>query len=284
MLEEDNQTVTETPVATEGQTQPTETPTESILDGAEKLPSWKDSLPDDLKSAASLGTINSIEDLAKSYVNAQSTIGKRIENMTDEERLKYFPPQGRPETIDGYELSIPEGLEVKQELQDWFKQKSHDLNLPAEAATTLFKDYLEMTSETVREQSQLAEIKAQENVAELKRDFGPAYDERVAMANRALTQFGGDAAIEAIQQAGLQSNPAIVKMLAEAGKSLSEGKLVDSGNKGKFGVTSAEAGAKIAELRQDRDFMKAYTSPMDPGHGAAKQRMSDLYKIKSNSA
>lgn len=284
MLEEDNQTVTETPVATEGQTQPTETPTENILDGAEKLPSWKDSLPDDLKGAASLGTINSIEDLAKSYVNAQSTIGKRIENMTDEERLKYFPPQGRPETIDGYELSIPEGLEVKQELQDWFKQKSHDLNLPAEAATTLFKDYLEMTSETVREQSQLAEIKAQENVAELKRDFGPAYDERVAMANRALTQFGGDAAIEAIQQAGLQSNPAIVKMLAEAGKSLSEGKLVDSGNKGKFGVTSAEAGAKIAELRQDRDFMKAYTSPMDPGHGAAKQRMSDLYKIKSNSA
>lgn len=241
---------------------------------------WKSSLPDDIKTSKSLQSIKSVEDLAKSFVNAQSVIGRRFEDLDADQLDQYYNKLGRPEASDGYEFELPENAD--SDLVDWFKKTAHDTGLSQKAASDLFNAYNNMAAESQQFQEGLAEAAAAEELKQLTKDFGPAFDERVEMANRALTTFGGDELVEVLEAKGLQNNPALVKAFAEAGKMLSEGKFVEGDTSGKFGMTSEEAGKQIEQLRTDREFMKHYTDPTSSKHGEAKGKMEGLYRIKSN--
>lgn len=286
MTDLDNQGVGEDP-ATPGQNQET-----TILGGeltSEEINTagdghWMDNLPDDLKKAPSLEAFSGkeLEDLVRSYVNAQSVIGRRFEDLTDEQIKHYYGVMGRPESPEGYNLEAPEGVEINQEVTDWYKKTAHELDLDKDKASALYKSFLEFESEIVGKQQQLAEIQAEEDFKALKKDFGPAFDERVELANRALREFGGEEAIALFKEKGLSNNPAIVKMLANAGMTLAEGKFTEGNNTGKFGMTSEEASGQISVLRKDPEFMKHYNDPSSSKHKEALKKMEDLYKIKVN--
>lgn len=287
MTDQDNQEVAD--ATTSGQSQD-----QSILAGGEPAEqgasqttetSWKDSLPAELKSAKSLGTINTIEDLAKSYVNSQSVIGRRFEDLTPEQLDHYYKTQGRPETPDGYDLSVPEELaaNIDPDLQDFYKQKAHEFGLNSEQAAGLYAQVAQFEAEKQAQAEELKQIELKEQADQLKKDFGPAFDERVELANRALNELGGEEAIAAIEELGAINNPALVKLLANAGELISEGKLSGAKTTGKFGMTSEEANQKITDLRKDPEFMKHYTNPASSRHAEAKKQFEDLYKIKVNS-
>lgn len=248
---------------------------------AQEVADWKASLPDELKSAKSIQSIKSVEDLVKSHINAQSVIGKKFEDMTPEQMETYFNKQGRPETPDGYQLDAPEGSD--ENLVGWFKNTAHELGLPAEQTGKLFSAY----NELVANQQQQAEVAAQsqsiEDVKALKREFGPDFDKRSELAVRALEEFGGEDLKELVISSGLGNNPTLVKAFAKAGAMLAEGKFVAGNTSGKFGLTASEASSKIDTLRNDSAFMKAYTNPSSAGYKDALKQMEDLYKVKSYS-
>ena len=90
MSDVDNPEVEAVAAATEGQSQgallgggaeaqPTGVAAEEVV---EATTDWKSTLPDDLKSAKSLASIKSVEDLAKGFVNAQGVIGRRFEDLS----------------------------------------------------------------------------------------------------------------------------------------------------------------------------------------------------------
>jgi len=243
---------------------------------------WKSSLPEDIKAAKSLQSIKSVEDLAKGYVNAQGVIGRRFEDLSDEQIEQYYSAMGKPETKDDYSLDIPDGFELPDELETWFRDTAFDMGMSKEAAEGLFNSYVEMETGNLQQAQQLQEIHIEEQAKQLKKDFGPAYDERVELANRALTQFGGDETIQAIQEAGLANFPPLVKLLANAGEMLAEGKFTEGANKGKFGMTSEEASDQIQKLRTDPQFMAQFSDSSAPKHKEATQKMENLYKIKVN--
>ncbi len=246
---------------------------------AQQVADWKASLPDELKSAKSLQSINSVEDLVKSYVNAQSVIGKKVEDMTPEQLAAYSAKLGRPETPDGYQLELPENAD--ENLVGWFKNTAHELGLPAEQTGKLFSAYNNM----VAEQTKALEIQQQSRMIDelktLKQEFGPEFDKRTEFANRALEEFGGKELIDVINQSGLGNNPALVKAFAKAGMMLSEGNFVEGASSGKFGVTPADASARIDTLRKDPAFMAKYNNPASAGYQEALRTMEDLYKIKA---
>lgn len=243
---------------------------------------WKSALPDDLKSAKSLQSINSIEDLVKAHVNAQTLIGKRVDEMTPEQIAAYQQKAGRPETPDGYQLELPEGAD--ESLVGWFKNTAHGLGLPAEQTGKLFAAYNEMVSEQTKNLEIAAQSQAIEDVKSLKREFGPDFDKRSELAVRALEEFGGPELKELVINAGLGNNPILVKAFAKAGAMLAEGKFVEGNSSGKFGLTASEATSKIEALRKDPVFMQSYTNPSSSGYQNALKQMEDLYKIKSYSA
>ena len=88
--------------AVEQQSQPseltaTETPTTKV--------SWRDSLPDDIKGNTSLEKFSDVSTLAKSYINAESMIGKDKMvvpgvNTTEDEWNDIYTKLGRPSTPD----------------------------------------------------------------------------------------------------------------------------------------------------------------------------------------
>lgn len=240
---------------------------------------WRDTLPADLKTAKSLASIKSVEDLAKGYVNAQSVIGKRFEDLTPEQLGLYYNKMGRPEKPEGYEIKPPAGAD--ESLTNWFTKTAHDIGLPKEMAGKLFEAY----GGLLNEQSSLAiaakEVEMENQFKQLKTEFGPAFDERTELANRALTEFGGDELVAALEKAGMQNHPALVKAFAKAGMMLAEGKFVGDNAGGKFGTTSEEAANQIAALRKDPDFMKHYNNQGSSKHKEAVARMEKLYEIKS---
>lgn len=239
-------------------------------------------LPDDIKTAKSLESINNFEDLAKSYVNAQSFIGKKFEDLTPEQLNDVYGKLGRPESPEGYKFENTEN--DNPELSSWFSEAVFDIGLNQEQAATLREKYNEFVGGLQKEQEGAIENLMADQEKQLKQDFGPAYNERVELANRALSSYGGEELVEALKEAGMQNNPALVKAFAAIGMDMAEGKFVEGEGKGKFGMSSEEATQQIDALRKDEAFMKVFTDPTSSKHKQAIERMENLYKIKTRAS
>ena len=115
---------------------------------------------------------------------------------------------------------------------------------------------------------------------ELKTEFGPAFDERVALAQKAVHEFGGEGLKAALAESGLGNHPELVKAFAKAGMLISEGNLQAAEQSGNFGMTSAEIDNKIASLRSDPNFDKRLRSNEPAIRNVATKELTDLYAMK----
>lgn len=241
---------------------------------------WRASLSDDLKRAPSLQSLKSVEDLAKSFVNAQGVIGRRMEDLTPEQIGTFYNKLGRPEKAEGYEFTDLDKTDNK--LVDWFRKTAHEAGVSKQAAGKLFDAYRQMETERTQFDQAVTTTRMADEMKALETEFGPAYDERVELANRALKDFGGDELVSFLKEKGLQNNPSLVKAFAKAGMMLAEGKFVEGETSKKFGMTSADAAKQIETLRKDPEFMKHYGDPSSSRHREAADQIKTLYKIKSN--
>lgn len=240
---------------------------------------WRDSLPADLKGAKSLASIKSVEDLAKGYVNAQSVIGKRFEDLTPEQLNLYYNKMGRPEKIEDYGIKAP--TDADPMLTDWYLKTAHEIGLPKEMASKMFEKYSELLTEQTNNAKASVQVQMDKDFKQLKADFGPEFESRCELANRALTEFGGEELVNTLAQYGLQNSPVLVKAFAKAGMMLAEGKFVEGNSTGKFGTTAEEAANQIAALRKDPEFMKHYMNAGSSKHKEAVEKIEKLYEIKS---
>lgn len=226
---------------------------------------------------------NNIDDVLKSYSNLEGMMGKRIDELTTDEMRDVYTKLGAPADISEYgfeDAKLPEGVE--DTMSDWFADKSFELGLSKDAANSLRDAYLESQQEQFKKVSMEAQVAATDQLAELKTEFGAAFDERINLAQTALNEFGGDEVKNLINQHGLGNNPALVKMLSEIGKITSEGKMVSNKeDTAQFGTTPADAAASIADKFADAEFMKRWRSQSHPGHKAAQQEIMSLYKLKN---
>jgi hypothetical protein len=95
---------------------PETTPTPFVNEDGTFTKDWTKALDPELQSDKTLATFKSAKDLAKSYVNARSMIGKGKvaipnETSTEGEWNEYYKAGGRPETAADYGLKAPDGLE-----------------------------------------------------------------------------------------------------------------------------------------------------------------------------
>ena len=240
---------------------------------------WRAGLSEDLRGNASLGSINSIEDLAKSYISGQQLIGKKIEDMTPEQIEQFQAQKNIPAEASQYQLgTMPEGAD--QGLVDWFKSTSKEAGLTEEQASTIFNKYNEMGLEGQKMSESQSVLKAESQLKELKTEFGPAFDERVALAQKAVHEFGGEGLREALNESGLGNHPELVKAFAKAGMLISEGNLQAAEQSGNFGMTSGEIDNKIASLRNDPNFDKRLRSNEPAIRNVATKELTDLYAMK----
>jgi hypothetical protein len=244
--------------------------------------SWRDTLPDDLKGNVSLQQFSDVTNLAKSYLHAQSLVGKKGvvvpgEKATDEEWGKFYKDIGVPEA-DKYGVEAPKESTVDQDFFKGFKEQAHKAGLLPKQAQGLLNWYLGQEG-TIKEKMEGAQKqRIEQGLTELKKEWGQGYDKEVAKARAAVKEFGDEKLTKYLNDSGLGNDPMLIRLLAKAGAVLGEDKIRGDGG-GRMGKTPAEIQREINVVMGNPGH--PYFDQTHPGHKQAIADMSEMYKALS---
>jgi hypothetical protein len=246
------------------------------------MPEWKASLPEEIRGEASLATIHTIESLAKGYVHAQRMVGAEKvvipkADAPDEEWAGVFDRLGRPESPDKYEFTkpeeMPEGLGYSEEIEKAFREKAHKLGLTAKQAAELYKWRLEADISSYNQIAQDHVQQVEATVAELKKEYGKAFESSVESGYRAIKKIAPPELMEMVETGGLGNNKAFIKFAINLSKAMGE----DGIRSGASTIpTPADAQQAIARVMGDRGH--AYHDRSHPEHDIAVKKMAELYQ------
>ena len=233
---------------------------------------WMESLPEELQGNEGLKKFESIEKLAESYVNLESRAGNSIRivgpdaseddkaetyqkvmkhmpelmlkpNPENAEQMKeYYAMLGVPEDVDGYEWA-GEGLtpEVVAELRN--------LALETNMSRAQFKAYVGRMAEMTDSTKQIREDARVRQGAELKGEWGLAFEDRYAVVERFLEENEGLGKVESMNPEQMKAYYGLAKALL--GKpQVGSHPVVTKG-----AITPEEAKAQIVEIERNPAFM-----------------------------
>jgi hypothetical protein len=195
------------------------------MDGGQSQ-DWRTSLPEDLRDHPSLRKYNSLDQLAKGYVHAESMIGRDKvplpKDENDKEALdRVYSALGRPEDPDKYEVERPQNLPADQYDEDgekFLRKFAHENGWNQKQFKNAYKAYLErsMQQQNSWQQAQVAD--KQEGERSLRRKWGDAYEGELQKAQIVVKDYWPEAAVKKLEQFGLANDPDIIEALARTGK------------------------------------------------------------------
>ena len=217
---------------------------------------WKAVIDDEgLRGNKALEPIQSVENLAKAYVNASSMIGRdKIplpgEHSSAEDWGEVYDRLGRPESADAYALEA--GEEPDENLLGWFKNTAHEIGLNNTQAQQLMVAYNELASGQEEEAPDLEGIRAQVT-ADLRKEYGNAYDDRMSLANGMLSKLGNEELTEIQLSDGtlLGDHPEFIKSMVGIGEYIRDKVSEDDFagfEKSNTAMTPSEAQDKLREI------------------------------------
>lgn len=242
-------------------------------------------LPEDIRTEPSFQRIKDFDGLAKSYVNAQKTIGKDPDSLLEipdwddaEAAEKLFNKLGRPEAADGYErFGIGEDVQVDDGLIAWAPKAFHEVGLTKRQADALVGKWQEFATERAEKVKEEAGIKAQADMADLEKKWGKAYDAKIAAGQKAARKFGDPEIIDKLE--GAMGTAGVLEMMANIGEALAEDSADGDPPADPFVLTPDAAKAKINEMMADPETLKALESKLHPGHAAAMDKKKKLHEL-----
>lgn len=199
---------------------------------------------------------------------------------------------GRPETPDKYEVKVPEGSDLDKAGVDSFLAHLHKAGpltpAMAQAAADWYGGYAKQTVEEAGRQFKALQDTAQ---ADLRREWGGAYEGNLDAAAEAVEKFGGADYVKYLKDSGLGDDPASIKAWAAVAKASGEPGSPDPGGKGagarRVGgaLTPAEAEAELVKFNTPgSDEYKALQDGNDPNHDHFVKKRNDLFRMKRGGA
>ena len=240
-------------------------------------------LPEGLREEPSLQTFDSVDKLAKSYVNAVKKIGGDPNTLVripqeGENRDAFYNQIGRPEQPSGYNFDEVVGEDPEGTL-DGFKEFAHHHGLTqtqAENILNLYGEIQEDESQQFEESQRQFDIDSQ---IELQKEWGKNYDGKIDMAARAFAEFSTPELKQIMDETGMGNHPELLRIFAKIGERLGEDSLVVGTGLGANQMSPEQARAEIQSLYSDKEFSKAYRDNRESGHKTAMQKMDRLFKI-----
>jgi hypothetical protein len=254
--------------------------TETPENGSTEEVTWKSALPEDIKEDPSLGPIESVENLAKSYVSAQRMIGKdRIvvpgQYATDDDwKNNVFSKLGLPEKVDDYSIETG-GQEFDENFFKGFKESAHEAGILPNQAQKLFNWYNEEAHRQGEEYTKQAQSKVDQAVNGLKTEWGKEYDNKVRSAQTAVNHFTDESFKTYLDDSGLGNHPELIKTFAKIGETLSEDTFQGEGPV-QLGRTPSDAQAEINTVMADPNH--PYHQKGHPNHEAAVADVQRLFQ------
>lgn len=242
---------------------------------------WYEGLNPDLASNPSIQKFNSVEDLGKSYVELQKSLGKDkvvlpTDKSTPEEWKAFYRKIGAPEKADEYDVSdedMPEQFRLGAEAKAEFRQKMHEAGLPKKHFEAAWKYYKESTLRRIEQESESIKNLRGDAETNLRKEWGAAYDGKVAGAQKVVEKFFKDKGIRP-EFSVLANDKGFIKAMSEIAESLSED--VISG-KERLTLTPQEAQQELQKIIGD--IKGPYYNELSPEHDAVVDRVLDLQKM-----
>ncbi len=234
-------------------------------------------MPPGLREEPSLKTFDSVDKLAKSYVNAVKMIGGNPDNMVaipseGEKWDDFYNKIGRPEHFKDYEFGDQNG-----EL-DGFREFAHDTGLTQDQANNILKLYGDIQEEEQEShQNGLEELRTNTTM-ELQKEWGKNYDGKMDYAKRAFAQFASPELSQLMDESGMGNHPEMLRVFAKVGELMGEDSLVVGTGLGSSQLSPDQAQQEIQALYSDKEFSKSYRDNKDPGHKTAMNKMERLFK------
>ena len=147
------------------------------------------------------------------------------------------PKEGDKTIPETYEVvDLPEGMEIDQEMLDTFTPVFKELGVDQEGFNKIMEKYvpaLTGQAEATRQQA----LKDYKNTVDAwKKDtlkeLGADSKKSLALVAKARDKFGDEELVEVFNETGIGNHPAIVRMLAKVGGTISEDAFPDSDTDG----------------------------------------------------
>ena len=218
-------------------------------------------------------------DLLKSYKSAEAYI-----RVPEDNRLvlppseagpevwgKFYDKLGRPSDPAGYKIPVPEG--VPPEFATGVAAKMHELGVTKAQGEALASYWNEQGAAAQAATKAALDASIAADDAALKKDWGSAFQQNVALAQSAVRALGIDKATIDKMEANMGLK-ATMELFQKIGSKTGEPDFVTGEGNQKFGnaLTPGQAQAKIAELKTDHDFI----SKLSKGDAGARAELTRL--------
>lgn len=244
-------------------------------------------LDEDMREHTSLVDIKDFNGLAKSYINGQTMIGEQGRKMegaifkpgddaSEIDKANFYGKLGRPETAEGYTITIPEGSQVHESFISEFKKAAFDRGVSSEHADGLFGWYVDQTIQGTANANAANANTIRETGEALRQEWGADFNNKAAMIDKGINHyFKGDDAERMIRMA--TADPSFAKAFADIGGGMSENN--NTGDKG--GSGGGGGGDTLVGIQDERKLIMgdkdhAYFNRSNPGHRDAVDHMSKL--------
>lgn len=244
--------------------------------------SWIESLSPDQQNYVKNKGWKDSKSVLESYINLEKLRGvpedrllKIPQEADDPNWSKVYSKLGKPDSKEGYEVPQADTEEMRA-FNEWAKDNFYDLNLTKQQAQGLMERYANYVNEVQQQAIQNYDQQYKQQDANLKKEWGAAYHQNIALAQRAAQEFNVPAeAIEALEQSlGFDG---VMKFMHSLSAKVGESKYIegDGARNPNAKLTPDQAKSQIAALKKDKSFVDKYLS----GDVEAKKLMSNLHKF-----
>ena len=235
------------------------------------------SMPVGLRDEPSLQTFDSVDKLAKSYVNAVKKIGGNPDNLISlpqegESRDSLYNQLGRPEQPNGYDFGDDDGA------LDDYREFAHQAGLTQDQAENVLNLYSDISEDEEAQRIKSIEDLGLDSKINLQKEWGKNYDGKIDMATRAFAQFSSPELKSIMNDTGLGNHPEMIRAFSKIGEMLGEDSLVVGTGMGSTQMSAQQARDEIQNHYSDKEFSAAYRDNKDPGHKSAMNTMDKLFK------
>lgn len=241
---------------------------------------WQEILPSEIRDQANLRNFKTVDALAKAYIHSQKMVGAdKIaipKNASDTELREIFERLGLPKEAEKYDVKL-ENAVLDEKFTASFKEAAFKAGVMPNQAKQLLEFYNQNTKASQDSLVLAQKTKFEQNMNQIKEEWGEAYQENASRAKAALKEFTENEADAAYIRQNFGADPVVLRLLSKVGATLAEDKIKGEGGTGSNVLTPSQALARIGEIKSN--IKGAYFDANHSDHAATKAEVSRLYKL-----
>lgn len=243
---------------------------------------WRTSIPEDAKTAIDWKKFDGkgLDTVLKSYAELEKMRGGSVKlpkNDADASEWTKYYDRLRPADATGYNVEYPtyDGtLRWDDDAKASLQKFAHANGMHERQLQGFVNAYGEWQVERAKD----AQRHVGEEIAKIQADYGPSYDLKIGLANRALHALGGDELLTHIKDIGAGNDPMIVRAMIKLGEIMADQDVIVGTVPGV--MSRDDAKAKIKEIRANPNH--AAFDKANVEHKDALALLERLYRIAND--